>query len=328
MTSRLTDNTKTKLLGVLQNGFPLSREPYSDIGAELNIAGEEVVRLIAALKENGIVRQISPVLDARKIGYQSTLIAMQVPAKGLGMAEKILNRHKGISHAYEREHKYNIWFTLSLPNTLDMQSELEELSEKIGAESVFALPAVRVFKLRTNFGFDTDSHEYQGQLKTGNLSESIALSPKERDVINVLQEDLPLVPNPFQCFADKIDISVDRLLDICLALLQKGVIRRYGASVNHYKAGYKANAMTCWCVPHSKVEITASRIIRFNQVSHCYEREMNTAWPYNFYVMIHSGTRSACQDVVNKISSENSIDDFAVLFSIKEFKKIRIKYPV
>ncbi len=317
-----------KLLGLLQTGLPLSSEPYSDLGSKLGVTGEEVIRRIAALKTNGIVRQISPVLDARKLGYQSTLIAMKVGKEKTGLAEKTLNGHPGVSHAYEREHEFNIWFTLSMPRSANIETELKKLSSHIGAEAVFTLPAVRVFKLRTNFGPDEDNHIEEGAGQGNALSERVELSETERKVISALQEDLPLVSNPFRNIAKKLDISVNDLLDNCRSLLQRGVIRRYGASINHYKAGYRANAMTCWKVPHDRVETMAAGIISLRQVSHCYERATNSSWNYNFYVMIHGSSKTVCLDTVNKIRAGSGISDYAVLFSTREFKKTRIKYLV
>jgi siroheme decarboxylase len=322
------DNVEFKLLGLLQNGFPLTPEPFSDIGIKLAMTGDDVIYHVDNLKKKEIVRQISLVLDARKIGYQSTLVAMKIPEHAVRQAESILSRHPGVSHAYERDHEYNLWFTLSLPVNMDIQSELQRLSTNIGAECAFDLPAVRVFKLRTNFGFDEDSNSKGDMSKINNLTERIRLSEIERNVINTLQEDLPLVANPFKRIADKLGMSVDNLLQICRALQNKGVIRRYGASINHYRAGYNANAMTCWYVPPDRVKTFAANVTSLSQVSHCYERKTNSYWHHNLFVMIHGHAKSACRDIIKKISSDNGMEDFVVLFSTKEFKKTRVKYPV
>jgi len=135
MASIAPDNVEYKLLGLLQTGFPLTGEPYLDLGVKLGMTGNQVIQHIGELKAKGIVRQISPVLDARKLGYQSTLIAMKVPVEGIGRAEQILSGHVGVSHAYERDNEYNIWFTLSAPLAADMQSELRKLSSQIGVEA-------------------------------------------------------------------------------------------------------------------------------------------------------------------------------------------------
>ena len=72
------DNTDKKLLGLLQIEFPLTAKPYVDLGLNLGIAEAEVIQRIGQLKLKGLIRQISPVLDAGRLGYKTTLVAMRI----------------------------------------------------------------------------------------------------------------------------------------------------------------------------------------------------------------------------------------------------------
>jgi DNA-binding Lrp family transcriptional regulator len=105
-------------------------------------------------------------------------------------------------------------------------------------------------------------------------------------------------------------------------------MRRYGASVNHYRAGYTANAMTCWAVPPDLVKETGERFASYRQVSHCYERKTNPLWRHNLFAMVHGQSKEICSRVVDKIRSETGLSDQVVLFSTREFKKTRIRYLV
>jgi len=280
------------------------------------------------MKTAGIVRQISPVLDARKLGYQSTLVALMINKDHITGAEQFIAGHPGVSHGYQREHEFNIWVTLAIPPGADLRAELKVISSRTGAEAIFALAAVRVFKLRTNFSDDEDAGTDNGFQDTNNLSKQIALSPTDRKIINLLQQDLPLCNDPFAALAANLEMRVSSLLGHCRSLLERGVIRRYGASINHYHAGYKANAMTCWAVPDIRVEYTGRKLAQLKQVSHCYERETNQLWHYNVFAMVHSQSKAACLRVIEKISADTGISDYLALFSTREFKKTRIQYRV
>ena len=328
MTDAALDAAPRRLLGLLQSGFPMSREPYADLGAKLGITGDEVISRIEKMKAEGIVRQISPVLDARKLGYQSTLVSLKVTKAHLAMAEQFIVDHPGISHGYQREHEFNIWATLAIPPGADLKAELEDLSSGTGAESIFALAAVRVFKLRTNFGADEDAGEDTGIHDDNYLPGPVALSPSDRKIINLLQRDLPLCHDPFAPLAADLEMSVSSLLSHCRSLLKRGIIRRYGASINHYNAGFKANAMTCWAVPPGQVDLIGRRMAGLRQVSHCYERETNKLWHYNMFAMVHSQSKAACLRVIEKICGDIDISDYVALFSTREFKKTRIVYRV
>lgn len=317
-----------RLLGLLQSEFPMVREPYANLGTKLGIGDAEVIRRIQVLKDLGIVRQISPVLDARKLGYQSTLVALKVNEAHLSRADQFIAGHPGISHGYQREHEFNIWVTLAIPPAADLKAELKILSSCTGAEAIFTLAAVRVFKLRTNFAADEDAGTDAEMQDNNDLGKQTVLSSTDRKIVNILQQDLPLCHDPFAALAAELEMSVAFLLQGCRSLIQRGVMRRYGASINHYHAGYKANAMTCWTVPASLVELTGRRMAGLRQVSHCYERETNRLWHYNVFAMVHSQSKAACLRVIEKISGDTGISDYVALFSTREFKKTRIHYSV
>jgi DNA-binding Lrp family transcriptional regulator len=319
---------ESRLLGMLQSGFPLSREPYADIGIMLGMAADDVIRGIIGLKEKGIVRQVSPVLDARRLGFQSTLVAMKVEDARIKSAEKYLSAHAGISHGYQREHEFNIWVTLSVPPGADLQAEVSEMSARCSAQAVIALPATRVFKLRTDFSRTGDTSAEEHISSGSGLPRRARLSQADRQVINGLQQDLPLSPDPFAPLAQGMGMGVEKMLEHSRSLLRRGIIRRYGASINHRNAGFMANAMTCWDVPAGKVVTLGRLLASGRQVSHCYERATNHLWHYNLFAMVHSRDKTACLRAIEKMAVGTGLTDYAVLFSVKEFKKTRILYSV
>ena len=323
------DSIDQRLLGLLQAKFPLTAEPYTELGLSLGVAEGEVIHRIEQMKSKGLVRQISPVLDARRLGYKTTLIAMRVGETHLDQAAKFLTEHASVSHAYEREHQFNLWFTLAAPDTVDTDSELLRLADVIEAEAAFALPAVKVFKLRTYFSSDeNDQPEVPAGTPNGFTRQSVYLSPIDREVINELQQDLPLISRPFAKMSARLRTDEEKFLTQCQSLLSRGIIRRFGASINHRGVGFAANAMTCWAVPAEKVEVMADKLVPLRQVSHCYERKTNPEWHYNLFAMIHGHTREQCQEIAERVSLETGLTDYVLLFSTREFKKIRVIYQV
>ncbi len=324
------DSIDKKLLNLVQAEFPLTKEPYANLGLQLGIDRDEVIYRIEQLKARGSIRQISPVLDARSLGYQTTLIAMRVGENQLDRMERLISKHQGVSHGYERDHYFNLWFTLAVPSGVDMESELEQLTSPIGAEAVFALPAVKVFKIGAYFDMYGEGLSMADTMirPSGILPQKVELSQIDRLIINELQQDLPLVPKPFTVISAQLDMNVEYLLAHCQSLLQRGIMRRFGASINHSRAGFKANAMACWLALPDTVDTAGRKIASLREVSHCYERKTNPLWQYNLFAMIHSHTRKACQEIASKVSHETGLTDYVLLFSTKEFKKARIKYLV
>ena len=322
-------NIDKKLLNLIQAEFPLLPEPYRALGDKLGINGDEVMARIGELKARGIIRQISPVLDARRLGYRSTLVAMKVEQSQLDQAARLFVEHPGVSHGYERDHQFNLWFTLAIPPAADIDAELQRLTDHTGVEAVMALPATKLFKINTYFAVDEDGHSGNtGTQSDTALPQESQISDLERRVINEFQQDLPLVSAPFAVMAERLGISESDFLARCRSLLERGIIRRFGASLNHRQVGYTANAMTCWAVPPGMVDAAGKKLAELGEVSHCYERRTNPSWPYNLFAMIHAHDKETCRQIADKISRETGLGDYISLFSTREFKKTRIKYTV
>ncbi|MGM0393515.1 MAG: Lrp/AsnC family transcriptional regulator [Thermodesulfobacteriota bacterium] len=148
----------------------------------------------------------------------------------------------------------------------------------------------------------------------------------EKKVIALLQTDIPVVQRPFRQMAEKIGITEDQFLEVLTRLNQRGIIRRFGATLKHQKSGFKANAMVAWNVDETKVEQVGTAMAEFDEITHCYRRNPAPGWPYNLYTMVHAGTEPECLALVEKIAATVGENDYTLLFSRKELKKTSMKY--
>lgn len=322
------DTNDRKLLNLIQTEFSLTVEPFEDLARHLGTSVDAVVQRIKRLKELGIIRLIGPVMDSRSLGYQTTLVAMKVAENELKKAEQVIVAHPGVSHGYEREHRFNVWFTLALPPASDIETELHKLIHSAGAEIAFSLPAVKVFKIGAYFDMDENEQTAPVAHRKNVLTRQIELSSAESSIINELQQDLALVPAPFSMMAKRVGMDTEQFLAGCRELQQRGVIRRFSASINHRNAGFTANAMSCWAAPPDKVDTAGQKLSSLKEVSHCYERKINQHWRYNLFAMLHGHSREQCRKIVEKVSRETGLTDYDLLYSTKEFKKTRVKYLV
>jgi len=319
-----------KLLNLVQTEFPLQPRPYRELGLKLGIDSADVMQRIKQLRAKDIVRQISPVLDARSLGYQVTLVAMKVAENQLAQAAQVIQEHPGISHGYQRTHNFNLWFTLAMPPATDMETELKRLATLLDTEDAFTLPAIKLFKISAYFALAGDGLTTAATTVPpgGTLPRQAELSPTDRLVINKLQQDLPLMPAPFAAMAAQLGMDEEVFLACCRSLLKRRIMRRFSASINQRKAGFKANAMACWIAPPDKVDAAGQQLASLGEVSHCYERKTNQWWRYNLFAMIHGRSREVCQLLADQVSREAGLRDYILLYSTREFKKTRVKYTV
>jgi len=85
------------------------------------------------------------------IGLTSTLVALKVPEDSVDGAAQIINSYVGVTHNYEREGDYNIWFTLAATSEEGLASTLEEIKKKVHPLLSLVVPVKRVLKMKTNF---------------------------------------------------------------------------------------------------------------------------------------------------------------------------------
>jgi DNA-binding Lrp family transcriptional regulator len=143
-----------------------------------------------------------------------------------------------------------------------------------------------------------------------------------------VQHDLPVVERPFAAYAAQIGggVSEDDVLALLHSFKERKWMRRFAAVMNHRAAGFKANAMGVWAVPDGTLDEIGPQMAGFSAVSHCYRRPTYDDWPYSVFTMIHGRSARDCEATVDAIRSETGIDEYCLLWSIKEYKKVRLQY--
>jgi len=152
------------------------------------------------------------------------------------------------------------------------------------------------------------------------------LTELEKRVIASIQGDLEITERPYRDIARRLEISEESFLETLRTLCDRGVIRRFGATLKHQKSGYAANAMVAWKVDESRVAEVGKKLAAFRQVSHCYRRNPTAQWPYNLYTMVHGRDESACRETARRMAAATDVEDYNLLFSRRELKKTSMRY--
>lgn len=322
------DRTDRRLLDRLQTEVPLVATPYAELGGFLGIPEGEVRRRIAALREARIIRQISAIFDSRKLGYQSSLVAFDVVAPDLAGVASRVSAHPGVSHNYQRDYDYNLWFTIAVPPGRDLNAEVGVLARQAGVRRWRVLPTLTVFKVGVQLEMEQDG----GSLRTGGLTEPEpvrsypAPTSEEIEAIRVLQRDLPATERPFAQLAADRGQSEAAVLRAGRAFLEDGRMRRFAAVLYHREAGFTHNAMVMWRVEDEEIARVGALMASCAAVSHCYRRPAFPDLPFNLYTMIHGREADRCEQTVQHLAEATGVRDYAVVYSTKEFKKVRVRY--
>ena len=341
-----------QILNLLQSKFPLVERPFAHIGDAVGIPEYEAINRVRSLKERNVVRQISAIFDTRRLGYKTSLVAMKFPDEKLDDAAQKINEHPGVSHNYARSGHFNLWFTVAVPPEETIERTVEEMAEATDALSVRLMPTIRFFKIGVNFdmvkkesaatsSFNPDGPakrpdtQGNGDKSTGDKgkdkaewSKAQVTSERDRASIRELQEDLPLIEQPFTPMAERLGMTVQELFDKAAEFVQRGLMRRFSGVLHHRRAGFGSNAMAVWKVPEERSIEVGNIMAGSKWVTHCYQRPTFPDWPYTHFSMVHATSDEQCEQVISELSEATGIDDYTLMYSTREYKKTRVRYFV
>ena len=316
-----------EILSRIQKKFPLNEKPFQTIAKELSISEDKVLKILNEEKQKGIIRQTSAIFDTKRLGYKSSLVAFVIEEKDIDKAVEILNSHPGISHNYERNHRFNIWFTIAVEpdSLLGLEKTVEILADLTNAKDFIILPTLKLFKI--NVKLNTTGKDAKKEKVKKVIHKEIEWTPLIKDVVKLTQYDIKFVSEPFKGIVDKLNISYDEYFSILKELQEAGVMRRFAPILNHRKAGFNANAMVVWDIPEGDEGLAiGEKAAAFSAVSHCYLRPKYPSWPYNLFTMIHGKTTDETNSIIEEMAKEIPAKSNMALYSTREFKKVRVEY--
>ncbi len=324
------DNLDKEILNEIQWSFPLVTRPFDAIAKKFNTTSEIIKERLNNLKEIGVLRQLSAIFDTRKLGYTSSLVAMEIEDDKLEYVASQINRHPGVTHNYERDHQFNLWFTLAVPPRTDLNAELDKFNVLKGIIKVRMLPTLQLFKIGVKLDLvDEKKHDIAPTEEKKEIK-NIKFEPTEqdKDFIRELQKNMAIIDEPFVNAANNLGLTENEVFEKMKHYEDIGVMRRFAAILRHRQIGFTANGMIVWKVPEDKISEVGEKLGSFPQVSHCYERPTYPDWPYNVFSMIHCKTQDEAHDVAKTIQDQIHVDEYDILFSTREFKKTRVEYFV
>ncbi len=322
------DNIDKQILNDIQWTFPLVDRPFLELVNRYHITEEEVIQRVKKLKDTGIIRQISAIFDTRKLGYKSALVAFSVDKNKIDYVANEINKHPGVSHNYERNHEYNVWFTLAVSPDGDMKADLDKMASLDGVLKYRVLPTLKMYKIGVKLDMVNDDPEKPTPNDKVKSLETKAekISEVDREYIRQLQKDIEITKEPFKSITENLGITSAELFNRIKEYESIGIMRRFAAILRHRQAGFTANGMIVWKVPEEEVDEKGTKIASFPQVSHCYRRPVYPDWEFNLFSMIHSRTIEAAEKIAKEISTVIGVETYKILFSSREFKKERVKY--
>jgi DNA-binding Lrp family transcriptional regulator len=129
------DPLDRRLINRLQDGLPVTAEPFAELAAETGTTVDEIVARLSRLRELGAITRFGPFIDAAALGGAFCLCAISVPAGRFDEVVTLVNAYPEVAHNYERQHHLNMWFVLAC----EKPGQIAETAARIEAETGLAV---------------------------------------------------------------------------------------------------------------------------------------------------------------------------------------------
>ena len=87
--------------------------------------------------------------------------ALHVPEERLDEIAAVISSYAEVSHNFQRDHYYSLWFTIAAQNEEGIQRVLHEILQQTGipASDVLDLPTTKKIKINVRFSFLPAQHQ-------------------------------------------------------------------------------------------------------------------------------------------------------------------------
>lgn len=139
------------LLNLLQGNIPIESRPFAKMAKELSTDEETVIARLRELKAAGYLRRIGTFFDSNELGYRGVLVALKVDPSDMKTVAEAINKFPGATHNYEREGKFNLWFTLLTQNAEQETKILSAIGAMHGVKGMLKLKSKKKYKINVQF---------------------------------------------------------------------------------------------------------------------------------------------------------------------------------
>ena len=132
------------------------------------------------------------------------------------------------------------------------------------------------------------------------------------------QNEFPLTLRPWASIGNELGITEREVMERLSGLFRKGVIRKIGPALDAKRIGLRASTLIAMKVPENRIQHVANMVSKYQEVSHCYEREHE----YNFWFTIAARDENELEKTLQEIRREADVakDDMLNLQPTRIFK--------
>ncbi|MDY0340242.1 MAG: hypothetical protein RBS17_03415 [Coriobacteriia bacterium] len=319
----VSEERRSRLLVALDDGLPVTLRPFADLGARIGMTGDDVIVVIRELRDDRTLRRVGAVLSPAALGYQTSLCAVALTEEDMGDVASVLADVPNVTHAFEMNDRYRLWFVLSVPSAARLEIAESELAARLGAVDRFRVLGSEEYRVTHAFDADGVPESPQRVARTGE-----PLDVGRRALVRLLQGDLPLMERPFSSLASTLadcgyDADEQQVFDDVRALVQSGVVQQFRATL-HVRTEPWRLALTVWINPRDP-EGAGDIIAAFPEVVHCFDRRIPGGGKA-IVAIVETHDRTSLDRTIGRIRSASDLDAPRIAYPLRELKRASMRY--
>jgi len=132
------DKTDLAIMRATQVGLPLTPQPYQRIAEQLGLTAEEVMKRMATMQDQGVIRRIGAVPNHYKLGYRfNGMTVWNVPDESIDDLGQKVGQLEFVSHCYHRprhlpEWPYNLFAMVHGKSQADVDEQIKQIADLLG----------------------------------------------------------------------------------------------------------------------------------------------------------------------------------------------------
>jgi len=144
-------------------------------------------------------------------------------------------------------------------------------------------------------------------------------------ILNALQNDFPLVHNPWEEIGRSVGISADEVLMRAREMKKLGIVRSISPTFESAKRRSRLSTLIALKVPDDLIGDVAAIINEYSEVSHNFRRED----PFNLWFTLAADSNERIDDLIKEILNKTGIkpDHLLDLRTIRAYK-IDVRFPI
>ena len=145
------DSIDIQLLKVIQDGIPITPEPFQKVAGQLGVPVDIVIRRLERLQKDGIIRRFGASIGHRAIGITANaMCTWNVPDEQVEEVGAIMAGFLEVTHCYERPRRedwpYNLFTMIHAYTRDECRKVAHQISKATGINEYSILFSENEFK--------------------------------------------------------------------------------------------------------------------------------------------------------------------------------------